>query len=194
MDKTTLTPQKKRKNGFTLAELMITIALLSILTAIALPNLNLFLVKMRVDNQVSEMHRLLLTARNISVNTGMNTTVCPLESGVCTSNWDKEISVFTNDSNTVDNKKYDASTERIVKTKESLSSNDKLQFSMDSIIYTPTGRTITATASSFNYCPKDYASVSRGVQVSSTGRVYTSTDSNGDDKDEDRDGNAIVCT
>ena len=99
------------KKGFSLIELMVAIAVAAILSAIALPRLNVFLIQMRVDNEVSELQRLLLTARNMAINTGKNTTVCPLSGTSCTTNWHNEISVFTNDANSLaTNNTYEGNT------------------------------------------------------------------------------------
>ncbi|WP_019029374.1 GspH/FimT family pseudopilin [Colwellia piezophila] len=185
-------PTKKPK-GFTLVELMVTIAIAGILTMIALPSFNEFLVRMRVDNEISEMQRLLLTARNMAINTGKNTTVCPLSSGACTTNWQGEISVFTNDVNTLVNSNKFSGNDELVKIKEAIKSGDKLQYSQKSVIYTPAGRLLT-TAASFSYCPKNEADRARGIIVSVSGRSYTSSDTDNDDKDEDRNGNQIVCS
>jgi type IV fimbrial biogenesis protein FimT/type IV fimbrial biogenesis protein FimU len=186
------------KQGFTLIELMVAIAVVSILSAIALPSMNDFLVRMRVDNEISEMQRLLLTARNMAINTGKNTTVCPLSSGVCTSNWQNEVSVFTNDVNSLANGNAFAANDELVKVREAIRSGDKLQFanaanSITSVIYTPSGRLITAQGS-FSYCPKGDADRSRGIDISISGRSYTSSDTDSDDKDENRTGNEIVCS
>ena len=43
--------------GFTLVELMITIAIAATLMAIALPNFSSFLVEPRVDNEISQLQR-----------------------------------------------------------------------------------------------------------------------------------------
>lgn len=184
-----------RKQGFTLIEAMVAIAVVAILSAIALPSMSDFLVRMRVDNEISEMQRLLLTARNMAINTGRNTTVCPLSNGTCTTNWAGEISVFTNSSNTADNDKYDAATEELVKVKDVIKSGDKLQFgTFAGAVYTPEGRlSFPAVASTFKYCPKDKADRSRGIDISISGRSYTSVDTDHDDKDEDRNGNEIKC-
>lgn len=181
------------KQGFTLVEVMVAIAVISIISAIALPNMSNFLVKMRVDNEISEMQRLLLTARNMAINTGKNTTVCPLSSGVCTTNWQNEISVFTNSANTLVTNNTFAAPDELVKIKEAIKSGDTLDYSQVSVVYTPTGRLIT-TADSFSYCPKDKDDQARGISISLSGRSYTSSDTDSDGKDEDRAGNEIVCT
>lgn len=193
----------KKKQGFTLLELMVAIAVVGILTAIALPSLNNFLVKMRVDNEITELQRLLLTARNMAINTGKNTTVCPLTAGVCTTacppsdddcsnNWENEISVFTNDSNVFATNGTFAAPDELIKIKDAIKSGDKLQFANASVIYAPTGQLITSNGT-FNYCPKNETNESRGIDLSISGRSYVSSDIDNDDKDEDRDGNEIIC-
>lgn len=181
------------KRGFTLIELIVAIAIVAILSAIALPNMNNFLVKMRVDNEITELQRLLLTARNMAINTGKITTVCPLTSGVCTNNWQDEISVFTNDANTSVNGNAFAANDELIKVKEAIRSGDELQYTQNSVIYTPDGRLLTAAAN-FSYCPQDKEDESRGISISLSGRSYTSSDTDNDSKDEDREGNEIVCT
>ncbi len=191
----TPSPKKYYNKGFTLVELMIAIAVVAILSAVALPSMGDFLIKMRVDNEISEVQRLLLTARNMAINTGKNTTICPLSSGTCTTNWGNEISVFTNSSNTADNDKYDSATEELIKLKDAIKSGDKLQFTHTSIVYRPSGQLLTPTvASTLKYCPKDEADRSRGIDISISGRSYISSDTDSDDKDEDRSGNEIVCS
>lgn len=170
------------KQGFTLVELMVAIAVVAILSTIALPSLNDFLVKMRVDNEITEMQRLLLTARNMAINTGKNTTVCPLSSGSCTSNWGNEISVFTVD--------------EVIKVKGAIKSGDKLQFTSNSaVVYDPSGRLITPIIqSSFKFCPKDNADLARGIDLSISGRSYISSDTDNDGKDENRSAQEITCS
>jgi len=180
------------KQGFTLIELMVAIAVVAILTAIALPSMNNFLVKMRVDNEISEMQRLLLTARNIAINTGRNTTVCPLSGGACSNNWQDEISVFTNSVNTLATNNTFAAPDELVKVKDAIQTGDQLLYALNSIIYTPDGRLLTASAN-FSYCPQNDSDSARGIDISLSGRSYTSSDTDNDGKDEDRNGNEIVC-
>jgi len=184
--------KNKMQQGFTLIELMVAIAVVAILTAIALPSMNNFLVKMRVDNEISEMQRLLLTARNIAINTGRNTTVCPLSGGACSNNWQDEISVFTNSVNTLATNNTFAAPDELVKVKDAIQTGDQLLYALNSIIYTPDGRLLTASAN-FSYCPQNDSDSARGIDISLSGRSYTSSDTDNDGKDEDRNGNEIVC-
>ena len=76
--------------------------------------------------------------------------------------------------------------------KDSIRTGDKLQYTHVSVIYSPAGRLLT-TAASFNYCPKDEVNRNRGIDISVSGRSYTSADTDNDNKDEDRNGNEITC-
>lgn len=183
----------KLDKGFTIIELMVTIAIAGIIAAIAMPNLNDFLVRMRVDNEVTEMHRLLLTARNSAINTGLNTTVCPLNTATpqtCTNNWENDISVFTNTTavtNIMDG------TDTLIKIKAAIKASDKLELTnAGAIVYSPTGRTITNNANQLTYCPYGYSKESNGISVSTSGRSYIGT-LNSSSKYVDRNNNIFTC-
>ncbi len=182
--------QVNRPVGFTLIELLFTVAILGILSGLVAPYLNKFLTGIRVDNEISELNRLLLTARNSAINLGNNVIVCP-KTTKCTANWQNEISVFVDNNNNGD---FDAG-DTVLKVKEAIKSGDKLQYAQTSLIYTPTG-TLTggAAVSPFNYCPYGFSENSRGIIVSPSGRSYLTADIDNDGKDEDRNNNEISCT
>ncbi len=180
-----------KPQGFTLVELLISISILGIMLAIGIPSLSEFIVKTRVDAQISEIHRLVLTARNTAINSGKNVTLCPLSGSSCGTNWQGELTVFTNED---DETKYDSSDEDIIKVKAKVDSGDVLKFNQARIVYTPTGRLASGANSLFSFCPSNYAELSRGVNISLSGRIYTSQDNDNDGKDEDRDGNEISCS
>lgn len=189
---TTYSPSIRSVQGFTIVELMITIAIAGIIATIAMPSLSTFLVSMRVDNQVTEIQRLLLTARNGAVNTGLNTTVCPLNSSNnCSNDWDEDISVFTNTSATTD--KFDG-TDILIKVKSAVSNDDQLEISTaGAIVYTPDGTLLNANSTQLSYCPSGYLDMSHGIDISTSGRSYIGTE-NAANKYVDIAGNTFTCS
>jgi type IV fimbrial biogenesis protein FimT len=183
------------QKGFTLIETLITIAILTLLTTIAIPSFGDFTVRVRVNNEVSALHRLLLLARNHAVNQERFVTLCPLSpSRQCSSDWHETLSVFYDDNK---NKKLDhLSDETLIKTKLSIKLGDKLQYAQGRIalIYAPSGRlAVWGGNGTFRYCPKDHSDKSRGIVISGAGRFYLTSDQNLDGLDENRSGHQIIC-
>lgn len=188
--------------GFTLVELLVSIAILAIITMLAIPSMSEYIVEMRVDNEISELHRLILTARNTAISSGKNVTVCPLSGTTCGANWQGEISVFTNDTNSlVDNRVFNndgddtntTANEKIIKVKGSSRTGDTLNYSQAILIYAPTGRLTNGVNGVFSYCPATKTSLSRAIELSLSGRIYTSQDTDNDNIDENRNGTDVSC-
>jgi prepilin-type N-terminal cleavage/methylation domain-containing protein len=189
-----------KSRGFTIVELMVGIAILGIITSIALPSLSTFIEKMRVDNQISELNRLVLTARNTAINMGINVTLCPLDnSGTCNNDWTGELSVFIDTSNTdamgnvLAARKFEGN-DKLIKVKSAVTNKDKLQFTGgNNLTYAPTGRLVSATGM-FSYCIITDTSLNRGILITASGRAVPTVDGNNDGVDEDRDLNTITCS
>ncbi|NMP30943.1 prepilin-type N-terminal cleavage/methylation domain-containing protein [Thalassotalea sp. M1531] len=178
--------------GFTLIELMVGIAIVAIVITIGVPALNDFNTQMRVDNQISEVNRLLLTARNAAINTESNVTVCPLKAdNTCGNDWTGQISVFTN---TAANTAYDAVNERLITVKDAVRDGDKLTFAATNIVYGATGQMISATSGLIGFCPSEGADLNRGLVITASGRVATTSDTDNDGKDETRAGDEVSCS
>jgi type IV fimbrial biogenesis protein FimT len=181
--------------GFTLLELMVSASIISILLSIAIPSFNNFIIEMRVDNEISQLYRLLFIARNAAINNDHNVTVCPLNtSSQCSSNWQQELSVFI-DLN--ENKTYEPnSNEQLLKIKAAIVKTDKLHYGMgrNSIVYAPTGRLSGwGQNGTFRYCPSKHQEKNRGIRVATSGRLYITTDTDNDNIDEDRSGKELKC-
>lgn len=175
--------QSNKQSGFTLVEIMVTIAVLSIIITVALPSLGTFLTQMRVDNKIVEVQRLLLTTRNAAINSGQNATLCPLNAAGDTcegSNWAGRIGILSSDG--------------LIKEREAIQTGDKLLFDFDSVTYTPSGQLSNANIGLFRYCPQNDDYFSRGVDLSLAGRAYLTTDINGDGRDQDRSQSNITCS
>ncbi len=66
-----------RQRGFTIIELLVTLAVLGIAAAVALPNLTYFIVKERVSTSASELLNSLATARVEATKLNVNIVVIP---------------------------------------------------------------------------------------------------------------------
>jgi len=173
----------KGYTGFTLIELMVGIAILAIISAIALPNLNDFLIKVRVDNEISKLNRMILTARNTAVSMGQTVTLCPLATdNSCSANWGGQLSVFID---LDDDNVFDLTDgETLVKVKAEIAQIDQLQYSQSvPITYEATGLLSTANGN-FIFCPEDNTDRNRGISISRNGRATITSDLDDDGIDE----------
>lgn len=181
-----------RIKGFTLLELMVSVSVTSILAAIAIPSYNDFIIKLRVDNEISTLHRMLLTTRNAAINSGKKAILCPLDSTAqCTTQWQNKLSVFI-DSN--DNKIFDAN-EKILFSRDAILSTDRLNYgkTRNKITFKPTGTLSGLANGTFRYCPTGYTEYARGIIVARSGRIYQSADVDHDGIDENRGNTEILC-
>ena len=178
--------------GFTLIELIVSVSILSILAAIAVPNFNEFIIKMRVDNEISQLHRMLLLTRNSAINSGQKAIICPLnESFECTTQWHNELSVFVD----VNNSKMLDANEKIITIRPAITIGDVLVYgkTRNKITFKPTGQLSGLANGTFRYCPQNYKNKARGIVVARSGRVYQSSDIDNDGIDENRGNKEINC-
>ena len=92
-----------RQIGFTLIELMVTIAILAIVLAIAIPSFGTLQAGTRLTTQVNDLVSVLSYARVEALKRGSRVTVCTSSDGAsCTSsgNWDQGWIVFNDDCTT----------------------------------------------------------------------------------------------
>lgn len=180
--------------GMTLIELMVSIAITSILTTVALPSFNDFIIRLRVDNEISLLARLLLTARNHAISSNDNVIICPLaDNGTCSINWHEQLSVFIDNNG---NQQFDsANGELLISIKGPITSGDILKYATNrnKITYQPTGHLFGLSNGTLRYCPKGYEEKSRAIVVARSGRFYATTDSNNDGYDETRSNQKISC-
>lgn len=184
----------EQQAGITLLELMTSVAVTSILTVIAVPNMGSFVVQLRVNDEISMLHRLLLITRNSAINSGERAILCPLNSkGKCTTEWHNELSVFIDNNN---NQRFDSvNNEKIITTKSPIKADDILIYGKGrtKVTYHPTGHLSGLSNGTFRYCPLNYEHKSRAVIVARSGRTYVSSDVDKDTKDETRMNKEIKC-
>ena len=181
--------------GFTLIELMTSVSIVSILCCVAIPNLNNFIIKMRVDNEIYQLSRLLLLTRNAAINNASIVTLCPLDnSAKCTDKWQQQLSVFSDDNA---NAIYEpALNEHLLKIKSAIKQGDKLHYGLSrtNIMFAPTGHLSGwGKNGTFRYCPKNAQERNRAIRLATSGRLYQSVDKNHDGIEELRTGGKIRC-
>lgn len=179
--------------GFNLIELIVAIAIFSILASITLPNISAFITAMRVDNEIHQLQRLLLMTRHSAVSKSETVTLCPLnQENQCHNAWKSNLSIFIdNDNNGI----YEPNkNEELLYVKTANTTDDTLSFSYTRVSYQPTGILNGIFNGTFRYCPKKHEELSRGIIISSTsGRIYTTLDTNNDGRDNNRSGKNIAC-
>jgi type IV fimbrial biogenesis protein FimT len=181
--------------GFTLLELMASTTILAILTAIVVPNFSIFIIKMRVDNEIFQLHRLLMITRNSAINMNQNVTLCPLDQSLkCSDQWQNKLSVFIDNNN---NSQLDIiNNEKIIRVKPAIKVGEKLQYGLlrKRIVFAPTGRTTGwGSNGTLKYCPNNHPSFSRSITIATSGRFYLSSDFNHDGKNRNRRGIQVNC-
>jgi type IV fimbrial biogenesis protein FimU len=83
--------------GFTLVELLVTVSVVGILAAIAIPNFSSTLQNNRAETEVSDLQRALNYARLEAINRGVSVKIAPTSG----SDWTTELQVSLNDQQTV---------------------------------------------------------------------------------------------
>jgi type IV fimbrial biogenesis protein FimU len=157
-----------KHKGFTLIELMVTLAVAAILLGIGVPSLISIYEHSRADSAIRTIHGALAFARNQAVSYGANVVVCPYADTPCGTNWNKGISIYILNA---------ANEKKVLRVIDGFNDNDKLKVSgatNDQINFTADG--FSSAASEFIYCPGGNKIGSKSVTASSTGLIQFGAD------------------
>lgn len=166
-----------RSKGFTLVELAITLAVIAILTTVALPAMQGFTIRSRLVGINNELLSALNLARSEAVKRGMNVTLCKSNNGSgCGGNWSDGWIVFA-DSGTVG----DATGDTVIRVNQALPQNYTLAATANFTNYVSYRRDGSANnIGTFVVCHSSDESTARGVTLTRLRpRVARDTDSNG---------------
>ena len=161
---------KSMKNclGFTLLELIITVGIIGVLTAIAVPSMGIYVKNERLTSQINTLVSHLTYARNQAVTQSQQTVVCISNNGVNCSgtDWSDGWVVFADyDGNATVN-----DLETVLLAQQSLAGNTLTSTIGTSVIYDNRGFAKTAVGT-FSLCDDRLLANLKSIQVSITGRV-----------------------
>ncbi|TCN81541.1 GspH/FimT family pseudopilin [Shewanella fodinae] len=150
--------------GFTLVELMVTVAVAAILLSVGVPSLKSLYDGYRVRSEISRIEQLLAFARNQAVSYGMTVSVCAYASdGVCGSNWRNGILVYAVDPD---------GNNKTLKVVDGFNSGDSVKGT--DVSFRADG--LSSGAATFVYCTDSSSVNSRSVTVSTSGMIKYGAD------------------
>ncbi|WP_076542949.1 GspH/FimT family pseudopilin [Shewanella sp. UCD-KL21] len=151
------------RNGFTLIELMVTIAVAAILLTVGVPSLISVYEGVRVNNNVDKIHNIVAFARNQAVSYGATVNVCPFASATscgATTDWSNGIRVFINN----------ADGDHELRAIDNFNSQDKVKGSALMLSFTSEGM-VSSGSGNIIYCPGGNDVDSKSVNVSTSGLI-----------------------
>ena len=155
--------EPSRSAGFTLIEILVTIAIAAILLALAAPSFTTMVKNNRLKAQTDGLTAALNYARNTALSQALTVEVCPignLNSTTCGTNWASGWIVVSDPSGTP----------TLLQSHQTVAGGPTLSSSVASVLFDPRG--LSTTPSSFTECDNRGATYARSVQIPfSTGLV-----------------------
>lgn len=185
-----------KENGFTLVELMITIALFAILAAFAAPSFRTVIQNNRITTQLNDLVGSLQLARSEAVKRGQPVSLCKSADGAACNgggNWNQGWIVFLDVDG--DGALDGADGDTILNVGAQLNGNNTLVGSANVanvIRFNPRGFAPN-TNGTLALCDDRGNSQAKGVAIANTGRIRRTQDTNADGIEEDHQNNPLGC-
>ena len=160
----------KKISGFTLMEMLITVALISIVMAIAIPSMTTFNQNDRLTTNINTLIGHLAYARSEAVKRSQQVSICVSNDGAtCTggNNWEDGWMIYidADGSNTFD------AAEEVLRAQQTLTSNQTLTPTTFASQVTYDYRGFATSTGSFQLCDNRTGPHGKTISISNTGRV-----------------------
>lgn len=193
----------KRYSGFTLLELLITIIILGIIAAFAVPSFREMVLNNRLSAQINETTSLVSFARSEAskILSGVVTVCASADSATCSgnSNWETGVIVFRDD----DMNATFGGTDELLKVSGGLAGGNTLRIidmTSDSGNYVqfdnkgfPRASATNNVAGTFVLCDERGAAEARAVSINFSGQTHLARDTDDNGILNDHEGNDVTC-
>ncbi|GAA5317384.1 MAG: hypothetical protein AseanaTS_25890 [Candidatus Pelagadaptatus aseana] len=187
-------PPRKNTLGYSLLEMVITLAVAAILLSIGLPSFTEQIEEQRNEQVINRLYTILQQTRHRAVSQKQPTTLCKTaDFSTCGGDWGQGILIFTDQN--LDGRRDD--NETIHLTVNDLFDEGNLHWrsfgNKRYLQFLPTGSTNYQNGT-FTYCDKDNdLKKARGISITVTGRTQIAFDRNGDGVRENASGRPLRC-
>ncbi|PWG65272.1 GspH/FimT family pseudopilin [Spiribacter halobius] len=184
-----------RTGGFTLVELMVTLAVAAILLSVGVPSFQALIRDNRLTGANNELVTAINAARSEAVRQGVTMTLCAsTDASSCGgSDWDGGWLLFAD----ADGDGTRDASESILRSQASAPTGVAISTtgfgSAGAIQYMASGFIAGADEGSFVFCDDRGAGEARAINLNASGRPSQALDQDGDGVVENHDGNAVSC-
>lgn len=174
----------RRVQGFTLLEVMVTLAIAGILVAIGVPGLTTFIANNRMVSQVNTMVGIMNAARVEAIAQRRTVTVCGSADGVaCNGSWSNNWIAFIdrNGDGTINTTVPAAATDDVVIRAVAVQSKLSvalLPSTKTNVQFNTQGFTADGVGGTFRFCDGRGDTYARGAILLASGRIAVATDTN----------------
>lgn len=160
--------------GFTLIELIVSVAILVSFFALGVPKMQGMIERHESRTVFYNLRRTFASARDLAQSMSIDVSVCPIQNTSCSPSWGNPITVF-HDQNL--NNRIDANEKVFFST--SISSRHgywlKTKSNQNFVRFNPLGHSFSS-ASTFLYCPfSDHDNIAKSIVISFQGRIRTAS-------------------
>lgn len=180
--------------GFTLTELMVSIAIAAIITALATPSLREFIQNNRAVTQINELHAALSFARSEAVKSNNNVSLCKSDNGT-SCNVDSDhfhdgyiVFIDSDSDGSVD------ISDRVLRVQNAISGDTELRFDKNYVTYRSDGLIKKGFGGTFALCDDRGTAKAKGLIIGPSGHARLAIDSNENGIPEEYDGTDLGCS
>ena len=182
-----------RMMGFSIVELLITLAILGLSVTLIAPSMQSFVTRNKVSTHINQLVKIIHMARESAIYKNKTVILCRSRSGIdCDGDWHEGILLFTD----ANRDKRRNSNEEIIHHLPGFINDDRLYWrafrNRQYLEMSPRGFTAWQNGT-FTYCPVEGIEYARGIILNAAGRIRLTQDSNNDGIHEGTNGRALRC-